>query len=287
MSWWYWIPVLSVFCLARLWRASDTPVMSDVLRTSERWRLPMTAVAHADAVRRTRRIAVGETLGAAVGVLLGGVGLALAGGAPDYPYPILFGFVLGMTFGSTLGAAGADPAPPADARVAHARDVSVDDLQPRWLTALVWLVPAGAVVATGVVTAIRPDPWQAPGSGVAAVVAAFATVAGLGLFAIVRHRALRTPRTARTDLELAWQDGFVARSVTLASTAVLVPALALLAIAIVPDAADGGLPFAVVMLIALGPILLARPQRTFRRRLWDDRSFHLTSEDLYPALRGT
>jgi len=282
MDWWTWPLFVTAICIARLSRTRESAVLAEVVSLSHRWRLPQTWTAHADAVRRTRSIARGDAVGAVVG---SGLGLLvdLLTSADGYPYGVIVGLWLGMSLGTAVAAALQVPSAPPGPRVTHARALGVDDFSPRWLTVATWAAPALAVAVVGAASALREDPWTERGSLTGAVVLIVAAVFGVAGFCLVSARAVRAPRVARTDLELAWQDGFVARSVIEASAVTTVASLGAVLLALFPATAASGVPLligiAALALVSLWP----RPQQTFRRRLWNDRVFELTTEDLEAA----
>lgn len=282
MDWWYWPILVGMICLVRLFQVRESAVLGEVQRISYRWRLPLTWTAHADAVRRTRSISRGNVIGAVVG---SGLGLLVdqLTGSDAYPYGAVVGLWFGMTLGTAVAAARQVPSAPPGPRVSHARALSVDDFAPRWLTIATWAAPALAVGVVVAASLLREDPWSARSSLAGAVVLVAAAVVGAAGFRFVSTRAVRAPRVARTDLELAWQDGFVARSVVEASAVTTVASLGAVVLALFPSTAASGVPLligvAALALVALWP----RPQQTFRRRLWNDRVFELTTEDLEAA----
>lgn len=276
--WWWVLPAVLALNAGAVWRTRRDVLLGEVLRTSHRWRLPLTATAHEDAVRRAHRRVWGDVLGSSLGALAGAAAALVAG---DHTFwPVVLGLLVGGTLGSAATSFSRFPSPTTDRRVSHARDVVIGDLQPRWLTVLAWSSPVAAVVTVATASLVRADPWSAPGSGYAVAVSLAATLVALVGHAVVRHGALRAPRAARTDLELAWQDGFVSWSVVRTSLAVVVPAAAAATIAVVPAAVDSGIAFLPAVFLLVGLAASARPERTFRRRLWDDRVFELTPQDL-------
>lgn len=270
----FWIVFFGAVVAARASRLRPNAILTEVQRTSYRWRLPLSWSVHADAVARTRRIALGDAIGAAAGTALG-MTVTVLSGTTEYPYPLVIGFWLGMATGSSIAAATQVPTRAPGARITHARAVTIDDLQPRWLTAVTWLVPAAA---TATVT------WSAldgigPRDGQALVMLA-ATLTALACFAVVAKQAVAAPRDAATDLELAWQDGFVARAVVEVATATIACGLTAVLLLALEPGSTLGLPLVIAACAVGAAALLPQPQRTFRRRLWNDREFGLEPADL-------
>lgn len=282
MDWWTWPFLMAGICLARLFRTRESMVLGEVQRISHRWRLPLTWTAHVDAVRRTRSIARGDAIGAVVG---SGLGLLVGWitRSTGYPYGAIVGLWLGMTLGTAAAAAAQVPSAPPGPRVTHARALSVDDFAPRWLTVVTWTAPVLAVAAVAAASLAREEPWAARDSLAGAIVLMTAALLGLAGFSLVSARAIRAPRLARTDLELAWQDGFVGRSVIEASAVTAVASLGAVVLALFPATAASGVPLLIAVTALAVVALWPRPQQTFRRRLWNDRVFELTPEDLEAA----
>lgn len=271
---WYWVALGAGVVAGRMWRLRPDAILSEVLRTSHRWRLPLSWSVHVDAVARTRRIALGDAIGAAAGAATGLLVTALIG-TDSYPYPLIIGFFVGMATGSSIAAATQVPTRAPGARIAHARAVTIDDLQPRWLTVATWSVAVGATATVA---------WRAlDGDGRAdapALVMLAATILALIGFVVVSRRVVAAPRDAATDLELAWQDGFVARAVVEACAVVVVSGTTTILLIVLAPGGSLGLPLVIAVCVAGVAGLWSHPQRTFRRRLWADREFGLEPADL-------
>lgn len=165
-------------------------------------------------------------------------------------------------------------APAQGPRVAHPRAVALSDLCPTWWLATAGVSAASALVTCAVVVAgagAAGSVWQ-PSEG--AIAGISVVVAALG-WALLLRRALTMPRSAHSDLELAWQDGFAARLVVEATGMMAVVGLTVLAAAaLAPWSGDDPLPSLALALGSLGLAqLLGRQDYGFRTKLWGDRLF--------------
>lgn len=287
MTWWGWALYGILLCLVQLPRLRQNSVRAEVMRLSHAWRLPQSWTTHADATAFVRRRQIAAITGGAVGLAVGIV-VSLSSVAADIP-PIQAAPVFGLAIGQATGSAVAGilrlPRRTPGLRATHAREIVLRDYLPRPLIVATWLVPVLAAVAT-VVALVAESSADRPAAEIGSVV-----LAGLGLlaaagFPLVARRATTAAWAARTDLELAWQDGFRARTVVDCAVMVMALAVASSLLALLPILSwDSNLGYywAILAGCAAGIIALgaARPNRTFRTRLWQDRLFDLEGADLY------
>ncbi|PWD50424.1 hypothetical protein C8046_06960 [Serinibacter arcticus] len=281
MEWWFWTLYGLGLCLIRLTRLRENALRTDTLLLSHAWRLPLSWTAHRDATSHLRNRVVGEVVGAAAGLA---VGTAVAVGADGLLQAApVFGFGIGGTAGSAVTGVSRLPRRDAGVRSTHARHVVLRDYVPPWLIAGVWFSAAAAIVAS---LLALPDGDGAGGAGRVGVLVlvALTALSSVG-FQLVGRRAVRAPSAARTDLELAWQDGLRSRAAIDSATLSLGISLTTLLVAFAPLFPwHRDLVLYLAVFVALGAACLAywaaRPARTFRRRLWDDRVFELEPADL-------
>ncbi len=280
MDVWFWVLFVAVMVAARASRMRTNAVLTEVQRTSHRWRLPLSWSVHDDAMSRTRRIAMGDAIGGAIGTIVGALLYSIAE-PTGYPTSIVIGFFLGMTLGSATAAATQPLTRSPGARIAHAQALSLDDFQPRWITGLTWGVPALAGATFAVLAVTNPSwSWNAQQVG-AALILAGSLVSLIG-FVFVTRRVVNAPRDAGTDLELAWQDGFAARAVTEVATLTIATSLTAFLLLVLPGVSNGIALVCAISAVGIAGMYL-QLQRVFRTRIWQDRVFALEPADLAPA----
>lgn len=181
----------------------------------------------------------------------------------------------GIALGSAVAGLGSPTPAAGRARVAHPRVIRLGDL----LSPVVVGGTLALLVAALIAVALTPR--TAPTTGVTpatAVLMLAYTAAATVVLAVATRRALRAPRTATSPLELAWQDGFAARAAFDAWSVTALLAAGTLASALLPEPWLIGVALALALLPLLGTLL--PPRQRFRTRLWDDREFEVTPEEI-------